>query len=77
MFTLRGEHFVLFRRVEGRTDNFTPTLPLGAKLRLGLRKKHFPKMWNVFQHVEASLDSGVVEGYVVEIQWDAQENLYW
>jgi hypothetical protein len=34
-------------------------------------------MWNVFQHVEASLDSGVVEGYVVEIQWDAQENLYW
>ena len=30
-----------------------------------------------FQHVEASLDSGVKEAYVVEYQWDEKNNLYW
>jgi hypothetical protein len=52
LFTPRGEHSLLFRRMEGRTDNFTPrgqthpwgtTSPLGVKvcppevkLRMGL-----------------------------------------
>jgi hypothetical protein len=50
--TPRGEHCLLFRRMEGQTENFTPrgqftpggqlrprgqSLPLGAKLRMGLR----------------------------------------
>jgi hypothetical protein len=42
-FTPRGKHSLLFRRMEGRTENFTPrgqlhpwgqSLPLGAKLRI-------------------------------------------
>lgn len=32
---------------------------------------------SAFEHVEASLDSGVKEGYVVEFQWDEGNNLYW
>jgi hypothetical protein len=51
LFTPRGEHSLLFRRMEGRTENFTPreqnsplgdnfapggqSLPLGAELRMG------------------------------------------
>jgi hypothetical protein len=44
-FTPRGEHSLLFRRMEGQTENFTPegqirpwgkSLPLGAKLTMGL-----------------------------------------
>jgi hypothetical protein len=53
MFTPWGEHSLLFRRMEGRTENFTPmgqnshlgdnfapcgeSLPLGPNLRMGLR----------------------------------------
>jgi hypothetical protein len=53
LFTPSGEHSLLFRRMEGRTENFIPrgqnlllgdnfgpggqSLPLGAKLRMGLR----------------------------------------
>jgi hypothetical protein len=45
-FTPRGVHSLQFRRMEGRTENFTPgdkfstggqSLPIGVKLRLGLR----------------------------------------
>lgn len=32
---------------------------------------------SAFIHVEASLDSGVKEGYVVEYQWDEKNNTYW
>ena len=32
---------------------------------------------SAFQHVEASLDSGVKEGFVVEYLWDEQKDLYW
>jgi hypothetical protein len=53
LFTPRGEYSLLFRRMEGRTENFTPwgqnsplgdnfahggqSFPLEAKLRMGLR----------------------------------------
>jgi hypothetical protein len=32
---------------------------------------------SAFLHVEASLDSGVKEGYVVEYLWDEANNAYW
>ncbi len=32
---------------------------------------------SAFQHVEASLDGGVREGYVVEYPWDEKNSLYW
>jgi hypothetical protein len=44
MFTPRDEHSLLFRRIEGRTENFTPgdnftprgqIRPLGSKFALG------------------------------------------
>ena len=32
---------------------------------------------SAFQHVEASLDSGVKEGYAVEFLWNEEKDLYW
>jgi hypothetical protein len=67
MFTPRGKHSLLFRRMEGQTENFTPgdnfnprglnshlgdnfapegqSLPLGAKLRMGLCALESTKNW--------------------------------
>jgi hypothetical protein len=56
-FTSRGEHSLVFRRMEGWTENFTPrgqlhpwgqSLPLGAKLRMGLwtTNQSFGSWWS-------------------------------
>jgi hypothetical protein len=58
LFTHRGEHSPLFRRMEGRTENFTPggqSLPLGAKLRMGLWAQAdltiFQMLWRILRHL--------------------------